>query len=110
MLLGQVQVETGSNEITAIPKLLQLLNIKGCIITIDAIGCQQEIVAEVVEAEADYVIAVKANQPSLFQEAKQSLDQAPASKVSRFENEERGHGRQERRRYTSSRWSTIRRS
>lgn len=65
LVLGQRKVDAKSNEITAIPDLLQLLNITGCIITIDAIGCQTEIAEQIVDQEADYLLAVKGNQPHL---------------------------------------------
>ena len=64
-MLGQVKCEERSNEITAIPELLQILDLEGCIITIDAIGCQREIVKQIVEKGADYVIALKENQGTL---------------------------------------------
>ena len=57
--VGASQVEEKSNEITAIPKLLQLLELSGCIVTIDAMGCQKEIAREIVEAQADYLLAVR---------------------------------------------------
>lgn len=65
LVLGQVKVDDKSNEITAIPELLRLLSLKGCIVTIDAIGCQKAIAQEIVNREADYVLAVKANQGEL---------------------------------------------
>ena len=65
--LGQVKTAEKSNEITAIPKLLDALLLKGCIVTIDAAGCQTAIVAKIVEKECDYVLAVKNNQPTLAQ-------------------------------------------
>ena len=65
IVLGQLKVDEKSNEITAIPKLLELLVIKGCIVTIDAMGCQKEIVSAIAEKEADYLIAVKGNQDNL---------------------------------------------
>src|SRR6195952_4182138 len=63
--LGQVVVDRKSNEITAIPKLLDLLDVSGCLVSIDAMGCQVEIASKIVEAKADYVLAVKGNQPTL---------------------------------------------
>ena len=62
LALGQTKVDEKSNEITAIPKLLQLLELSGCIVTIDAMGCQKEIAREIIEAQADYLLAVKENQ------------------------------------------------
>src|SRR5438128_1639487 len=68
MVLGQVKVDAKSNEITAIPELLSLLEIAGCIVTIDAIGCQTEIAARIMDKEADYVLALKANQGTLSED------------------------------------------
>ena len=70
MMLGQVKVERKSNEITAIPKLLGLLALHGCIVTIDAMGCQREIAEQIVEAGADYVLAVKENQGQLYDDVR----------------------------------------
>src|SRR5947209_17545212 len=66
--LGQRAVDGKSNEITAIPELIELLDLKGSIVTIDAIGCQKEIAAKIVGKEADYVLAVKENQPTLYEQ------------------------------------------
>lgn len=60
-MIRQVKTEDKSNEITAIPELLQILEIKGCIVTIDAMGCQKEIAKKIVEQGADYCLALKAN-------------------------------------------------
>jgi len=65
--LGQVTVDAKSNEITAIPKLLEIIEISGSLVTIDAMGCQVEIAQKIVDADADYVLAVKGNQPTLHQ-------------------------------------------
>jgi len=67
IVLGQQAVDTKSNEITAIPDLLNLLEIKGAFITIDAMGCQQKIAAQIISQEADYILAVKGNQKELFE-------------------------------------------
>jgi len=68
MVLGQVKVSEKSNEITAIPRLLEILTLKGCIVTIDAMGCQQDIADKIIDCEADYVLAVKENQKQLYQD------------------------------------------
>ena len=65
LTLGQVAVDDQSNEITAIPKLLEMLELKGAIVSIDAMGCQREIAAQIVAGEGDFVLAVKNNQPQL---------------------------------------------
>jgi predicted transposase YbfD/YdcC len=102
LTLGQVAVDAKSNEITAIPKLLQLLDLKGALVTIDAIGCQKEIVADVVAGGADYVIAVKDNQPRHFEDVKKCFSGVAQGKPlgpghSVECTEETGHGRQELR-------------
>jgi predicted transposase YbfD/YdcC len=102
--LGQVAVEAGSNEITAIPKLLEILAISGCLVTIDAIGCQTEIAQAIVDQKADYVLAVKGNQPTLHQAigeffTKHVEDDFAGVKVSRHQTDEKGHGRVESRSY-----------
>jgi predicted transposase YbfD/YdcC len=66
VVLGQLVVDDGSNEITAIPKLLRLLDLKGCIVTIDAIGCQKDIAQQIIKQEADYLLAVKDNHEHLL--------------------------------------------
>jgi predicted transposase YbfD/YdcC len=68
LVLGQVKVDEKSNEITAIPQLLKALEISGCIVTIDAMGCQTEIAKTIVEEEGDYVLALKENQGNLFED------------------------------------------
>ena len=102
--LGQVVVDAKSNEITAIPQLLKMLEIKGCLVTIDAMGCQTEIAQAILDAKADYVLAVKRNQPTLHDGIEWffcyngALDYAEAA-VSRHKTEEKGHGRKETRSY-----------
>lgn len=68
LVLGQVKVSEKSNEITAIPKLLELITVKGCTVTIDAMGCQQEIARKIIKEEANYILAVKENQKQLHQD------------------------------------------
>ena len=70
LVLGQVKVDEKSNKITAIPQLLKALEISGCIITIDAMGCQKEIAKEIVMQGANYVLALKDNQGNLFEDVK----------------------------------------
>ena len=102
--LAQVVVDQKSNEITAIPKLLELLDVSGCLVTIDAMGCQVEIAGKIIEGKADYVLAVKANQPTLHEGIvefflDQMEDDFARIKVSRHETKEHGHGRDEHRTY-----------
>ncbi len=74
LALAQVKVDDKSNEITAIPKLLEVLDIKGCIVTIDAMGCQTEIAAKIIEQESDYVLALKKNQGHLYEDVEFLFD------------------------------------
>jgi predicted transposase YbfD/YdcC len=102
LTLGQVKTADKSNEITAIPALLRALDIKGSIITIDAMGCQRDIAAQIVESGADYVLGVKDNQPGLADAVKLWFDAADAGKLDRpyWDNieTEKDHGRIETRR------------
>jgi predicted transposase YbfD/YdcC len=76
VVLGQIKCEEKSNEITAIPALLKILDLEGCVVTIDAMGCQKDIVKAIAAKEADYVIALKGNQGTLHKEIKDYLDWA----------------------------------
>jgi predicted transposase YbfD/YdcC len=96
IVLGQVKVDKKSNEITAIPKLLDLLVLKGCIVTIDAMGCQKNIASKIIEKEADYLLSLKGNQGNLVEQVEDSFRFLP---VSAFDEElDYGHGRVETRR------------
>lgn len=102
--LGQVACAEKSNEITAIPELLRLVDIKGAIITIDAMGTQKAIAAQVIEGEADYVLALKGNQETLHQAVidrinEQWEDDFAHVKARRHQTKETGHGREETRSY-----------
>jgi predicted transposase YbfD/YdcC len=104
LTLGQVAVEAKSNEITAIPRLLELLDLHGALVTIDAMGCQKEIARQVVARGGDYVLAVKDNQEHLKQDILASFIKAydhdcQGVAYAKFETEEHGHGRQEKRVY-----------
>jgi predicted transposase YbfD/YdcC len=103
LVLAQRQVDEKSNEITAIPQLLSVLALAGCIVTIDAMGCQKEIAQRIVEQNAHYVLALKANQPSLFEDVQWLFEQAMATQFEQVAHEfhqtiEQGHGRVEIRR------------
>jgi predicted transposase YbfD/YdcC len=78
VVLGQIKVDDKSNEITAIPALLELLDISGCIVTIDAIGCQKKIAQQIVDQDADYILALKSNQERIFQDAQTLFEDAEA--------------------------------
>ena len=102
LTLGQVKTEEKSNEITAIPRLLEMLELSGCIVTIDAMGCQKEIARGIVDRGADYLLAVKENQGQLYQDVRDlfeagdgtGLDQLPHDCATTLN---KGHGRIERR-------------
>jgi predicted transposase YbfD/YdcC len=95
IVLGHLKVDDKSNEITAIPELLKLLVLKGCIVTIDAMGCQKNIASQIVSQEADYVFALKGNQGNLLQQTEDSFRFLPMKSVS--EDIDADHGRVERR-------------
>jgi len=95
MVLGQVKTSEKSNEITAIPKLLDILVLKGCIVTIDAMGCQTEIAKKIIEKGADYVLAVKGNQGSLEQDINYTIKSSKP--VDTYKHIDTGHGRIETR-------------
>ena len=76
LVLSHTSVEEKSNEITAIPKILELLSIKGCIVSIDAMGCQKSIAKEIVDRKGDYVLALKGNQGKFYDEVVNFFDQA----------------------------------
>jgi predicted transposase YbfD/YdcC len=103
VVLGQVKTDEKSNEITAIPELLKMLDLEGCIVTIDAMGCQTEIVKDIVKKKADYVISLKGNQGTLYEDVKDYLDWAErigfdGIEYDYYETLEKGHGRIEHRR------------
>jgi predicted transposase YbfD/YdcC len=118
LVLGQLKVTDKSNEITAVPELLRVLELSGCIVTTDAMGCQRKIAKEIVEADADYVLALKGNQETVHEEVKSFLDAALAEKqapgppgvkpsksaetLAGLETIEKDHGRLEIRRYYQS--------
>ena len=102
--LGQVACAEKSNEITAIPELLQLVDIKGTIITIDAMGTQKAIAAQIIDSDADYVLALKGNQETLHQQVIDYVDEQAKNdfadvKARRHITQETGHGREEIRSY-----------
>ncbi|MBE9130220.1 MULTISPECIES: ISAs1 family transposase [unclassified Coleofasciculus] len=106
LVLGQFRVNDKSNEITAIPQLLKMLNISGSIITIDAIGCQKSIATLICHQGADYVLALKGNQGKLYNQVEQFFKQARAAGFSGIEHSyyhstESSHGRIEIRHYYS---------
>jgi len=118
LVLGQLKVADKSNEITAVPELLRVLELSGCMVTLDAMGCQRKIAREIIEADADYVLALKGNQETVHDEVKSFLDQIIAERLApsprgvklskaaatlvQHETLEKDHGRLEIRRYYQS--------
>lgn len=105
MVLGQVKTTEKSNEITAIPELLDILDITGCIVTIDAMGTQKDIAEKIIKKKGDYVLALKGNHPLLYQEVEEFFKEAEDEKyrkehsINTYQNHDKGHGRIERRDY-----------
>jgi predicted transposase YbfD/YdcC len=101
LVLGQVATEDKSNEITAIPELLEMLDLQGATVTIDAMGCQKDIAAKILEKKGDYVLAVKDNHPLLHQDVQRILAEAmtPGDPVGcrHHQTIDKGHGRLETR-------------
>lgn len=112
LVLGQVKTEEKSNEITAIPELLRLLDIKGCIVTIDAMGCQKKIAKQIIEQGGDYVFGLKGNQGSLLTVVEEVFAQASEEELNGpkfdfFQTAEKGHGRHEIRSYFTTSFLNI---
>ena len=106
LTLAQVAVEEGSNEVPAIPRLLELLDLNGALVSIDAAGCQKEIAAKIRERGGDYVLVVKDNQPKLLDAIQEGMAEVFDGRLSAADFSERttrgrGHGRQELRIYTA---------
>jgi predicted transposase YbfD/YdcC len=104
LLLGQVKTEQKSNEITAIPKLLELIDIKGQIVTIDAMGAQKKIAQQIVKQGGEYVLSLKGNQGKLHEKVEKAFQESVAKEWEGVKHEtcqtiEGGHGRIEKRRY-----------
>jgi predicted transposase YbfD/YdcC len=114
LALGQIKVKDKSNEITAIPELLQALHLKGCIVTIDAMGCQKKIAANIIDKHADYVLALKGNHETVHDEVREFFEDAVAPCATQcahtvvegtmdfHQTIEKNHGRIETRRYWQS--------
>lgn len=105
LVLGQVKTDEKSNEITAIPELLKLLALEGCLVTIDAMGCQESIAQQVVDQGGDYLLAVKGNQRGLQNRVWRAFETAESVDfqgytVDTLTTEEKAHGRHEIRRYS----------
>lgn len=106
LILGQVMTDAKSNEITAIPQLLQLLDVRGALVTVDAMGCQKAIAKQIVGRGGDYILVAKENQEHLFDDIQATVEKAldgdlPGKDVQHYTSPvETGHGRQEQRSYT----------
>lgn len=110
VVLGQIKVDEDTNEIPMVPRLLKLLALKGCIVTLDALHCQKETAQSILDSESDYVFSLKENQPTLFEQVEDYFDKATenveelmgSGVLDFYETSEKGHGRTEVRRYWSS--------
>lgn len=110
---GQLKVDDKTNEIKAIPKLLEILNLKGATVTIDAMGCQREICQQIVDKDGHYVLALKGNQGQLYEDVElfmnDAIDQESSDVSDVYESCEKGHGRIEQRTcWTSTQVSWLR--
>ncbi len=104
LTLGQVATEEKSNEITAIPELIDRIDVKGAVVTIDAMGCQKEIAGKIVAQEGDYVLAVKDNQPKLHQAVQEIFSDEREDELlhlphRQHQTRDKGHGRSDERHY-----------
>lgn len=102
LVLGQEAVEEKSNEITAIPALLERLDLNGALVSIDAMGCNPTIAQSILDAEADYLLAVKDNQPTLHADIESYFETAPPDEIEKVETVGKEHGRFEVRNHTVS--------
>lgn len=96
--LGEIEVEEKSNEITAVPELLDLIDVDGAIVTADAMSCQKKIVEKIIEKKADYTIGLKQNQPVLYKDTQDYMNEFSAE-LPTIKTSEKGHGRIEKREY-----------
>src|ERR1700686_1441291 len=113
LVLGQEATDEKSNEITAIPALVERLDLEGALVSIDAMGCNPNIAQSILDAKADYLLAVKDNQPTLHADIKSYFETAPSSEVGRVETVGKDHGRIEVRTHTVSQvvdWYAAQRS
>jgi predicted transposase YbfD/YdcC len=97
LVLGQIATDAKSNEITAVPKLLEMLSLKGCIVTVDALNCQREIARQIVDQGGDYALALKGNQGTLHDDVRRFLDDPASEKVTAPATVDGDHGRIETR-------------
>ena len=102
LVLGQLATDAKSNEITAIPKLLAMLSLQGCVVTIDAMGCQRDIAKQIIDQDGDYVLALKGNQGRLYDDARLFLDEAGREPGPTHRQVDGDHGRIETRTATTS--------
>lgn len=98
LTLGEVTVEEKTNEITAVPELLDLIDVNGDIVTADAMSCQKKIVEKIIEKKADYTIGLKQNQPALYKDTEDYFNEFSAN-ISSKTTFDKGHGRIEKRKY-----------
>lgn len=98
LVLGQLAVDEKSNEVTAVPQLMDMLDLKGCVVTADALNCQKTVAAKAIEKKADYLLALKGNHKVFFDEVSTYMDELSRQSPPGFEQVEKEHGRIETRR------------
>ena len=102
LVLGQIATDAKSNEITAVPKLLEMLSLKGCIVSVDALNCQREIARQIVDQGGDYALALKGNQGTLHDDVRMFLDDPATTAITTDTTVDGDHGRIETRTSTIS--------
>lgn len=107
LVLAQTKVDDKSNEISAIPEVLKLLDLRGCIVTMDAMGCQQKIAQQIIDQGGDYLIGLKGNQGTTYEAVKNHFQLIAATRRPTHEETDKGHGRIEIRTYTADNAKTV---
>ena len=107
LVLAQTKVAEKSNEITAIPEVLRLLDIKGCIITMDAMGCQQKITQQIIDQGGDYVLGLKGNQSGTLTAVEEHFSFTPDNALEQYQDVDKGHGRIEIRTYFAAEANSV---
>lgn len=102
LVLGQLAVEEKSSEITAMPELMDVLDLKDCIVTADALNCQKSIAAKAIDKKAEYILVIKGNHPLAYSEIKEYMDKFCEDNPANLETIDKGHGRIETRKYWQS--------
>jgi len=107
MVIAQTKVGEKTNEITAIPEVLRLLDLKGCIVTIDAMGCQQAIARQIIDQGGDYILGLKGNQGLTLEAVEEHFSTTSESVFEIHSEADKGHGRIEDRKYYASEAKSV---